>query len=383
MQQVYLDHAATTPLLAPVREALLPFLDGEFGNASSRHPLGVRAAAARERAREQVAAALLVEPRQVTFTSGGTEAANLAVLGIARANAARGRHVLVGATEHACVRACASQLAREGFEVESVPLDTRGEVDLAAFAARVRSDTTLVAQMLVNNETGAVHPVSRMARVARARAPHVQFAVDAVQAFGKLDCALSELHADALFLSAHKIGGPKGAGALALAPRTPIEPLLHGGGQEHGLRPGTENVAAIVGLGAAAELSERQRASVLDHFKTLRARFLSRLGALEGFRVLESASAQQPGILALLLRGAPAEVTLHHLAQRGVFVSAGSACQARSRELSPGLKAIGLSDDEARRMLRISMASTTSEADIDVAAAAIVEVARELERLAS
>jgi cysteine desulfurase len=383
MQPVYLDHAATTPLLASAREALLPFLDSEFGNASSRHPLGTRAAAARERAREQVAAALLVEPRQVTFTSGGTEAANLAMLGLARASAARGRHVLVGATEHACVRACAVQLAREGFEVESVPLDSRGDVDLAAFAARVRTDTVLVAQMLVNNETGAIYPVSRMARVARTRAPHVRVAVDAVQAFGKLDCALSEFHADALFFSAHKIGGPKGAGALALAPHTPIEPLLHGSGQEHGLRPGTENVPAIVGFGAAAELAEQQRGELLARFKMLRARLVSRLSSLEGMRLLESPSAQQPSIVALLLRGAPAEVTLHHLAQRGVFVSAGSACQARSRELSPGLKAIGLSDDEARRMLRISMASTTSEADIDVAAAAIVEVARELERLAS
>jgi len=384
MESVYLDHAASAPLRPEARAALLPFLEGEFGNPSSRHPLGVRAAEAIERAREALAQALLVEPRQITFTSGGTEAANLAVLGLARATRSRGRHVLVGATEHSCVRACAAELAREGFEVERVPLDAHGEVDLAAFAARVRPDTALVTQMLVNNETGVVAPVARMAKLARARAVGVRFAVDAVQAFGKLDCALSELGVDALFLSAHKLGGPKGAGAVALAPGVPCAPVLRGGGQEHGLRPGTENVAAIVGFGVAARLAEEQRTALSSRLRELRARLLGRLGDLEGLRVIESASgAQQPGIVALVVPGAPAEVRVHHLARRGVFVSAGAACQSHARELSPGLRAIGLDDDSIRCLLRLSLGASTTGEDIDRAAQALLDVSCELERAAS
>ena len=383
MQPVYLDHAATSPLRSEARAALLPFLEGEYGNPSSRHPLGVRAAEAIARARDEVAQALLVEPRQVTFTSGGTEAANLAVLGLARAARARGRHVLVGATEHSCVRACAAELAREGFEVERVPLDARGEVDLAAFTARVRADTVLVTHMLVNNETGMVAPIARMAKLARSRAPTVRIAVDAVQAFGKLDCALAELGVDALFLSAHKLGGPKGAGALVLAPGVSCAPVLHGGGQEHGLRPGTENVAAIVGFGAAARLAEGHRMQLLPRLRELRACLLGRLADLSGLRVIESATAQQPGILALVIPGAPAEVRVHHLAQRGVFVSAGAACQSHARELSPGLRAIGLDDDSIRRVLRLSLGPTTMLEDVERAAQALLEVSCELERAAS
>ncbi|MBM3987643.1 MAG: cysteine desulfurase [Planctomycetes bacterium] len=384
MQPVYLDHAASSPLRPEARAAVLPFLEGEYGNPSSRHPLGARAAEAIARARETLAQALLVEPRQVTFTSGGTEAANLAVLGLARATRARGRHVLVGATEHSCVRACAAELAREGFEVELVPLDAHGEVDLAAFAARVRPDTALLAQMLVNNETGVIAPLARMAKLARARAASVRIAVDAVQAFGKLDCALCELGADALFLSAHKLGGPKGAGALALAPGVSCTPVLHGGGQEHGLRPGTENVAAIVGFGVAARLAQQQRPQWMTHVRRLRARLLERLTGLPGVRVVESASgAQEPGILALMLPGAPAEVRVHHLAQRGVFVSAGAACQSHARELSPALRAIGLDDESIRCLLRLSVNLSTTLEDIERAAQALLEVSRELERAAS
>ena len=384
MQSVYLDHAASSPLRPEARAALLPFLEAEYGNPSSRHPLGVRAAEAIARARDSLAQALLVEPRQVTFTSGGTEAANLAVLGLARAMRARARHVLVGATEHSCVRACAAELAREGFEVERVPLDARGEIDLAAFAARVRPDTALVTQMLVNNETGVIAPVARMAKLARARAASVRIAVDAVQAFGKLDCALSEVGADALFLSAHKLGGPKGAGALVLAPGVSCAPVLHGGGQEHGLRPGTENVAAIVGFGVAARIAEAQRPEWASRVRELRARLLERLAGLPGARVVESASgAQQPGIVALVVPGAPAEVRVHHLAQRGVFVSAGAACQSHARELSPGLRAIGLDDESIRCMLRLSFRESTTPAEIDRAAQALLEVSCELERAAS
>lgn len=381
MQPVYLDHAATTPLAPTARAALLPFLDGDFGNPSSRHPLGTRALAAVDEARARVAKVFLVEPRQVVFTSGGTEAANLAVQGFARV--ARGRHVLVGALEHSCVRASVEALRTAGFEVERLPLDASGGLDLQRTAALLRPDTALVAQMLVHNETGAIAPVAKLARLVRARSARARIVVDAVQALGKLDCALPELGADAAIASAHKLGGPKGAGALVLGPDVAIEPVLFGGGQERGLRPGTENVAAIVGFGVAVAEAERERGELLARSKALRELLLERLAPLAGLRVLTPGGHVQPGIVALVVPGAPAEVRLHHLAQRGVFVSAGSACQANSKALSPGLVALGLSDDDVRRVLRVSFGRSTCVEDIERAAQALLEVSRELERAAS
>jgi cysteine desulfurase len=315
------------------------------------------------------------------FTSGGTEAANLALLGLARG--ARGRYVLVGATEHSCVRECGAQLAREGFEVEAVPLASDGAIDEDALAKKLRPDTALVAQMLVNNEFGTIYPIARIASLVRARARGAKLVVDAVQALGKLDCALDELGADALVVSAHKIHGPKGAGAAIFASEPDLRPILHGGGQERGLRPGTENVAAIVGFGAAARIAESRRAAALEHLRGLRAKLVAELRELPGARVLEPGAAQLPSIVAVMLPGAPAEVLMHHLEVRGVYVSTGSACQALSKSLSPALAALGLSGDDVRRVLRFSMAATTTLDEVDRAARALREVSRELEQVST
>ena len=379
MPPIYLDHAATTPLASEVAEAMRPCFEGEFGNASSRHPLGVRAAARLEDARASVARALCADARRVVFTSGGTEAGNLAVLGIARAAKSLGRHVVVGATEHACIRESAAQLAREGFEVEHARLTRDGSLDLEHLAQRLRADTVLVAQMLVNNEFGTLYPVRRVAKLARARSPRARLLVDAVQALGKLDCSLEELGADCVTLSAHKIHGPKGAGALVLASDFALEPLFHGGGQERGLRSGTENVAAIVGLAAAVESAEKQRVSTHAHLTRLRARLCERFRAGAGLSLLEPGDARVPSIVSVLVPGAPAEVYLHHLEAHGVYVSAGSACQAPKRELSPALRALGMSDEASRHVLRISFGRTTTDAEIERAADALLEVARKLE----
>jgi cysteine desulfurase len=381
MSAVYLDHAASTPLDPRVRDAMRPFLEEHFGNPSSRHPLGVRAAQALGDARRTVARALLVEPRRVVFTSGGTEALNLAVLGIARAARGKGGRVVIGPTEHACVSGAAAALAREGFEVVKLALDSRGDLDLEDAAAKLTPDTVVVAQMLANNEFGTLYPVQRLSRLARTRSPHARVVVDAVQAAGKLDCAPWELGVDAVALSAHKLHGPKGAGALAFADDIALEPLVHGGGQEHGLRSGTENVAACVGLAAALELAERERSAATQLWSELRTRLLAHLSCFEGLRVLEPGSQRLPSIVSILWSGAPAEVRMHHLERLGVFVSAGSACQATKRELSPALLALGLSDDDARSTLRLSMGRTTTADDIERAAAAFAQVARELEQV--
>ncbi|MBL8804025.1 MAG: cysteine desulfurase [Planctomycetes bacterium] len=379
MASVYLDHAATTPLDPRVRAAMAPFLEEQFANPSSRHAPGVRAAQALAESRRRVARALAVEPRRVVFTSGGTEALNLGLLGIARAARTAGRDALVvGPTEHACVRGAAAALEREGFELRRLRLDACGELDLEHAREQLDARVAVVAQMLVNNELGTLYDVRSLARLVRQRAPHARLLVDAVQAAGKLDCAPRELGADALALSAHKLHGPKGAGALVLASEFPLEPLVHGGGQERGLRSGTENVPACVGLGVALELAELEREATLARWRELRAFFVQRLALLPGARVLEAGRERVPSTVSLVWPGAPAAVRLHQLERCGVFASAGSACQAAKHELSPTLKALGLSDDDARSTLRFSFGRTTTREELEQALAALEQVGREL-----
>ena len=381
---VYLDHAATTPLDPEVRAALAPYLESEFGNPSSRHRLGQRAADAVESARREVARALGCRPAEVVLTSGGTEANALGVLGGARARARRGRHVVVGPTEHACVRESARALATEGFEVATARLDAGGALDLDHLASLLRSDTVLVAQMLVQNEFGSVYPLARVARLVRAHAPAAALHVDAVQALGKLELSLAALGADTVAVSAHKVHGPKGAGALAVAADARLAPLIPGGGQERGLRGGTENVPAIVGFGAAARLARERIGETRARCQALRARLAVGLARIEGARLLEPGSPGAPGeqvapaIAAFAVPGGAAEGAMHHLEQRGVVVGAGSACQARKQETSPALLALGLSPEEARSVLRISFARTTTPEDVDRALEALLEVRRSL-----
>lgn len=386
MPLVYLDHAATTPVHRDVLAAMLPFLSDDpesvFGNPSSRHPAGVRAAEALDGARRTIARALAARADGVLFTSGGSEANNLAVFGLARA-AGRG-HVLIGAAEHPSVRAPAAALAREGFEVETLRLTSGGELDLEHAASRVRPDTVLVAQMLVHNELGSLYPVARLARAVRARAPRARVHVDAVQALGKLDCALEELGCDSLAISAHKLGGPKGSGALVLGDGVALAPLFLGGGQERGLRPGTQNVAGAVGLATAVERAERGRAQWCARASALRQRLLAGLADIPGARcLLPQDSPAVASIVALRLCGAPAEVRMNHLERHGVLTSAGSACQSGKREASPSYAALGLDADAAREVLRISFGPTTSEADVDRALEALHAVELELGGLAS
>jgi len=377
---LYLDNAATTPLAPEVRAAMLPYLEEHFGNPSSRHTLGVGAARALEAARAQVARATGVRPEQVVFTSGGTEANNLAVLGLARAQARHGRHVLIGPTEHPCVRDSARALTEEGFELESLRLDARGALDLEHAATRLRHDTVLVAQMLVNNEFGTIYPLARLARLVRANAPQARLHVDAVQAMGKVEVSLGELGAHSLALGGHKFHGPKGTGALVLAEGVRPRPLVFGGEQERGLRSGTENVAGLVGLGQACELVEAGFSRARAAFAERRAELVAELARVPGAELLEPGgrASVAPAICSLLLPGAPAEAWQHHLEARGVFTSVGSACQAKKGGLSPALLALGLDEERARRVLRISFSRHTSAADVRAGVDALAAVAREL-----
>ena len=380
MSQVYLDNAATTPLAPEVRAAMAPFLEERFGNPSSRHALGAEAARAVEEARRRVARTIGARPEGVVFTSGGTEANNLAVLGLARAAAKRGRHVLIGPTEHPCVRDAGQALREEGFEVERLRLDETGGLDLEHAASRLRPDTVLVAQMLVNNEFGTIYPVARLARRVRTQAPSACLHVDAVQAVGKLDVSLGELGVHSLAVSGHKFHGPKGAGALVLAEGVRPRPLVFGGDQEGGLRSGTENVAGVVGLGQAAVLVEQRLARSRTAFAARRAELCAELARLRGAELLAPAGSEGvvDAIVSVLLPGPPAEVWQHHLEARGLFTSVGSACQAKKGGLSPALLALGLDEERATRVLRLSFSRETSAEDVRAGVELLCAVANEL-----
>jgi cysteine desulfurase len=410
---VYLDNAATTALDPRVRDAMRPWFGEQFGNPSSRHRQGQRAQLAIEDARTSVARAVGAERAHVVFTSGGTEANNLGVLGSARARAKHGKHVLMGPTEHPCVRECAIGLRAEGFEVEWLRLTTGGAFDLDHLASRLRADTVLVAQMLVQNEVGSVYPLHEIARIAHARSPNAAVHVDAVQAFGKIELSIGELGADSLAISSHKVHGPQGAGALVMRTSSPLRPLFFGGGQERGLRSGTENVAGIVGFGRAAELAASEMDAVSAHLESLRDAFVEGLARIPGARVVEpgaaanestapstkSSSAPSSGIrsssarssnfssrarstvaaiVAVIVKGAPSEVRMHHLEELGVVVSAGSACHSHKEEASPSMMAMGLSAEEARSMLRFSFSRATTREDVERGLEALESVCRKL-----
>ena len=386
MHRIYLDNAASTPLSPAVREAMAPFLAQSFGNPSSAHRLGVEAEEAIDRARELVARAVGARARNVIFTSGGTEANNLAVIGGARARKAGGRHLIVGPTEHASVRKAALALEAEGFEVSFARLDPQGALDQGHLATILREDTVLVAQMLVSNEFGSIYPVRDVARLVRTRAPHALVHIDAVQGLGKRELSITELGCHTLAISAHKVHGPKGTGALIVSDGVQLEPLLHGGPQEHGLRAGTENPAGIVGLGRAAADAEGSREQTVAHLTALRELFVQLIERLPGAKLLEPGTPQQammPGIITTFLPGVPSSVRLHHLDERGVLASAGAACNAKRKDVNPALLAAGLDADDSRRVLRFSLAATTTEEEVRHALRVIEELHHELEAVES
>ena len=371
--EVYLDNGATTRVDERVAEVAMEAMLVAWGNPSSAHKLGAEAARRVQRAREQVAASLGGAAAEVTFTSGGTEANALAMLGVA----ARAKHVVISAFEHPSVADAAKALAERGIEVTSVAPDAKGTVAAAAFAAAVRPDTALAACMWVQNEIGTVQPVDAVARAVKARAPRCHVHVDAVQALGKLAVDVGDAAFDSLAISAHKIHGPKGVSALWLKKGAKVRPLVFGGGQERGLRPGTEGVPGIVALGLACELAAAARAEAAPRMTALRDQLWQAIAAaLPSARRNGDPAATAPHILSVGFAGVPAEPLLHALEAEGVYVSAGSACHAKDKKPSATLRAIGVPDDTG--VIRLSLSRFTTAAEIERAAAAVVASVRTL-----
>ena len=366
---IYLDNNATTRVAPEVLEGMLPFFRERFGNPASLHRLGADAARALEEAREQTARALGCAPGEVVFTSGGTEANNLALRGAAQALRRRGDHVVTTAVEHPSVSAVLDGLAEDGLRVTRVPVDRDGRLDPDAVLDAITPDTILVSVIQVQSETGAVFPVDAIAQRVRARVKHAWIHVDAVQGLGKLPTPGPDV--DLVAISGHKLHGPKGAGALRVGKRARLVPLLRGGGQERGLRSGTEALPNLVGLGVAARLAHEGRVAFAREAAALSARLREGVIALGG--VVNSPADAVPSTLNVSFPGAPAEPLLHALEERGVFVSTGSACFSRKRERSPVLVAMGLAEERIASALRLSLSRETTADEVQGALVALEE----------
>ncbi|POX66830.1 cysteine desulfurase [Microbacterium sp. Ru50] len=348
---LYLDHAAGGPVRREVLEAMAPFLTGRFGNPSSVHTVGEDVAGALEDARRRTATVLGMRAGDIVFTSGGTEANNLAIAGIALG--ARGRtpgHIVTTAVEHDSVLAVCRHLKRiHGYEVDVLPVDAAGRVTPDAVARAVRDDTAVVSVGYANNEVGTVQDVAAIARAL----PSVPLHVDAVQAAGWLP--LSGTGASALSIAGHKIGAPQGIGVLGVRGRLPLEPVLHGGGQERGRRSGTQNVAGAVGLAVALELAERERHDAVARATAARDAFTARvLDTVSGARVTGDPDRRLPGLASFTFAATSGEAVLLELERRGIVTSSGSACAAGSDEPSHVLTAMGMHPDDARTAVRFS-----------------------------
>lgn len=366
---IYLDNAATTPVNPEALQAAWPWLTGEFGNPSSTHELGHRASVALEQARSSVAKFFNARPAEVTFTSGGTESDNLAIIGLALANH-RGKHIVSARTEHEAVLAAIDYLVRvHGFEVTWVQLDEFGQVkDLRA---SLRSETTLVSLMVANNEIGTLHNIAELA--AATHEVGALFHTDAVQAVGWVYLDIKELGVDALSFSGHKFGAPKGSGALVLRAGAYAEPVIHGGGQESGLRSGTENVAWAVAIANALD-SLRPASQESQRVSKLRDDFIADvLSRVSNAKLTGHPQNRLPSIASFTLEGVSGEAVLLELERRNVIVSSGSACAAGSDEPSHVLVALGIEAEVARTAVRFSFSHETSADDLRKAAIALSE----------
>ena len=359
---IYLDAAATTSLRRDVLERMWPYLGPDFGNPSSHHEVGESARRALDQARAEVAAVLGCKASEITFTSGGTESDNAAIKGIALATP-RGRHIITSAIEHPAVLESVEFLGRMGFEVTVLDVDKTGLVDAAALAAALRDDTTLVSIQYANNEVGTVQPIAALSALTSANG--IPFHTDAVQAAGWLDLDVARLGVQAMSISGHKLGAPKGIGILYVGRRIPLEPLLHGGGQESGRRSGTENVAAAVGMAAALGFAGEDSAATI----VLRDRFIKRVLAEVPDAVLTGHPGERlPGTASFVFPGTSGEAILLELEARGIVCSSGSACAAGSDEPSYVLTAMGFDGPVAQTAVRFTFGRDTSAEDLDTAA---------------
>jgi len=378
MSLIYMDHNATTPLRPEVLEAMMPYLTGKFGNASSLHAPGREAAEAVAKARSSLARYLGCEGKNVVFTSGGTESDNWALNGVLEANAKKGRHIVTSQIEHKAVESVARQMQRRKLaDVTYVGVDNLGRINPQEVAAAIRDDTVLVSIMTANNETGTIQPISEIGRICRERG--VIFHTDAVQAGGKLKLDVDELNVDLLSLSSHKFYGPKGVGMLYVRPKTKIMPLIRGGHHESGRRAGTENVPGIVGMGRAIELAAAEIDSEAARQSALRDRLEAGLRQRLDYLVYNGHPEQRlPNTSNIAFSFVEGEAILLHLDLKNIAASTGSACSQGNLSSSYVLSAIGLPPELANSALRFSLGRENTAEHIDYAVESLTEIVNRL-----
>ena len=381
MNEIYLDNSATTRVFPEAAALMSDIYLNDYGNPSSMHHLGVTAEKRLTDAADTLADILKVNRKELVFTSCGSESDNLAIIGAAEAAARKGRHVITTAIEHPGVSEAFAHLQEQGFEVTVLPVDRYGRVRPDDLEAAVREDTVLVSVMHVNNEIGSVQPVEELARRIKAKNPGTLFHVDAVQSFGKEVLRPKRMGIDLLSASGHKIHGPKGVGLLYIRDGVRVHNLIYGGGQQRGLRSGTENVAGIAGMALAAKMLYDDLDRDTARLFAMKKAFLERIAAvpgvqINGIRDIHDLRPEEtaPHIISLSVKDIRAEVLLHALEEKGIYVSAGSACASNRPHISETLKAIGLDRNLLDSTIRLSMSVLTTEAEMDAAAAALEEL---------
>lgn len=365
--RAYLDNSATTRAFDEVAALVAKIMTEEYGNPSSVHHMGTVSGYRVFSARETIAETLKVEPSEILFTSGGTESDNLAIIGTARANSWRGKHIITTSVEHPAVLETCMALKKEGFEITMLPVDETGRVRLEDLKASLRQDTILVSMMLVNNEIGAIEPVSEVGKAIKDFNKDIVFHVDAVQGYGKLVIRPRSMNIDLLSVSGHKIHGPKGIGFLYIKKGTKINPICYGGGQQKGMRSGTENAPGIAGMALAAKMCYENHDEKIQKMYDLKQYLMDGLKEkitdikLNGPECREGA----PHIVSVSIKGLAAETILNMLSSKEIYVSAGSACTSNNPHISDTLQAIGLERDLLESTIRISMSELTTKEEID------------------
>jgi cysteine desulfurase len=377
MKRIYLDHNATTPVRAEVLEAMLPYLKEKFGNASSIHEFGREAKVALEESREKVAGLFGASSNEIFFTGGGTESDNLAVKGTAFANRKKGLHIITSKIEHHAVLESCKFLEKEGFEITYLPVNPQGVVDPEDLRKALRDDTTLVSIMYANNEVGSIQPIEELSKIAKEKGTY--FHTDAVQAAGKIPVNVRKLNVDMLSISAHKIYGPKGVGALFVRKGVRITPWFHGGRHERSRRAGTENVPAIVGLAKALELATNELESQSKYLRNLTEAFYQRL--VQSIPdVIPNCDLRQriPNTLNLSFKGVEGESIILSLDLKGVAVASGSACTSGALEPSHVLSAMGVPPEIAQGAIRFSFGRDNTMEDVEYVAGILPEIVQRL-----
>lgn len=364
--EAYLDNSATTRCYGEVKDIVVKTMLEDYGNPSAMHTKGVQAEMYLKDAASKLARILKVTEKEILFTSGGTESNNLALIGGAMANKRAGNHIITTAVEHAAVARPVESLKEQGFDVTILPVDEQGVVKLDALEAALREDTILVSTMYVNNEVGSVMPVEKIAALVHEKSPKALYHVDAIQAFGKFRIYPKKAGIDLLSVSGHKIHGPKGVGFLYISSKAKVQPMILGGGQQNGMRSGTDNVPGIAGLGVAAEKIYTDLDKKVEHLYQLKERMAKGLEEL-GDVIINGMPLRQgaPQILSVSFMGIRSEVLLHTLEEKGIYISAGSACSSHKRKASATLTAMGMPASQIECTVRISFSEENTFEEID------------------